>query len=801
MMPLPSCLLSVNNYFYPRGGAEVLFLEQNRMFESIGWQVVPFAMRHADNLPTPWAAYFPDEIEFGRSYGLGDKFLRAQRVVFSHQAQRRMRALLDHVQPHIAHVHNIYHHLSPSILPLLRKRGIPVVMTVHDLKLACPAYTMIADDKPCERCRGGRIHNVVVHRCIKGSLALSSLVMVETVVHRLLRLYDANVSRFVVPSRFILEKLVQWGWARERFVYIPNFVDIKRFRADGVTGDRFVYCGRLQKLKGVETLVRAAARAKVPLTMVGSGPEENRLRKLSEDLRADVLFLGHRSKEALAKVVQSARAIVVPSEVNENAPLSLLEGYAAGRPVIGSDIAGIPELVRREETGVLFAPGEVEELAAVLDRFAKLPGTRLAEMGAAGRRWVERDFTATCYRDRLLDLYGSLYGAIEKRAVTAIELAAEKSPNADRPLRVTMLGLRGFPNVQGGVENHAQNLSTRLVEAGCDVEVIVRSPYVPKENQRVVGGVKLVRVWSPRTKGFEAFLHTFLGVVRAVWTRPEILHIHSVGPALFTPLARAFALRVVVTHHLPNYENKKWGFMARSILRLGERAGMLCANARIAVSAVLASRIERTYRVPVAVIPNGVVNPRKLQSTTTLTAFGLSLGRYVLTVARIDEQKRQLDLISAFARIGKTDWKLAIVGGADYSSEYARAVAHAASETAGVILLGHQTGDALAELYTHAGVFVLPSDQEGQPIAALEAMSYGCPIILSDIPAHREIGAATAKFVRVGDIAGLAAGLSARFSATTDHRLDVIEQERFMKNHDWRQIAQRTFDVYMAALS
>src|SRR5262245_43941628 len=118
MMPLPSCLLSVNNYFYPRGGAEGLFLEQNRMFESIGWQVVPFAMRHADNLPTPWAAYVPDEIEFGRSYGLGDKFLRAQRVVFSHQAQRRMRALLDHVQPHIAHVHNIYHHLSPSILPL-----------------------------------------------------------------------------------------------------------------------------------------------------------------------------------------------------------------------------------------------------------------------------------------------------------------------------------------------------------------------------------------------------------------------------------------------------------------------------------------------------------------------------------------------------------------------------------------------------------------------------------------------------------------------------------------------------------
>ena len=189
MMQSTSCLLSINNYFYPRGGAEVLCLEQNRLLEGIGWQVVPFAMRHANNLPTPWASYFPDEIEFGRSYGLGAKLRNAQRVIFSLQARQKLRQLLGRVRPHIAHVHNVYHHLSPSILPLLKQRGIPVVMTVHDLKLACPAYTMMAENQPCERCRGGRIHNVAVHRCIKGSLALSSLIMLETFVHRLFRLY------------------------------------------------------------------------------------------------------------------------------------------------------------------------------------------------------------------------------------------------------------------------------------------------------------------------------------------------------------------------------------------------------------------------------------------------------------------------------------------------------------------------------------------------------------------------------------------------------------------------------------
>jgi glycosyltransferase involved in cell wall biosynthesis len=407
-MRAPSCLLSINNYYYPRGGAEVVFLEQNRLLEDVGWQIVPFAMRHPDNLASPWAIYFPDEIEFGRSYGVGAKLQSAQRVIFSMQARQKMRSLLERVRPRIAHAHNIYHHLSPSILPMLRKRGIPVVMTVHDLKLACPAYTMMAANKPCERCRGGRIHNVMVHRCIKGSLALSSLIMLETFVHRVFRLYEANISRFVVPSRFMLEKLVQWGWARDRFVYIPNFVDAERFRPGSAAGARFVYCGRLQEQKGVETLVRAAALAKVPLTIAGSGPEDRRLRALSDDLAADVRFLGHRSKSEVADLIASARAVVVPSECNENAPLALLEAYAAGRPVIASRIAGIPELVREGETGFLFPAGNVEALAAALRQFAEFPDGRLRKMGAAGRCWIEEDFTATAYRDRLLALYSDM---------------------------------------------------------------------------------------------------------------------------------------------------------------------------------------------------------------------------------------------------------------------------------------------------------------------------------------------------------------------------------------------------------
>jgi glycosyltransferase involved in cell wall biosynthesis len=403
-----SCLLAINNYFYPRGGAEVLFLEQNRILESMGWQVVPFAMRHPKNLPTSWAEFFPDEIELGHEYTLGRKLLHAQRVVYSLQARRNLSRLLDRVRPSIAHAHNIYHHLSPSVLSVLRSCAIPTVMTVHDLKLACPAYTMMAYNKPCERCRGGMIHNVVRHRCIKGSLALSGLVMMETAAHRLSRIYERNVDRFIAPSRFILDKLVEWGWSRDRFTYIPNFVDLDRFRPTSETGSRFLYCGRLENLKGVATLLQAAAVARQPLTLVGTGPHEAQLRALARQVGADAVFLGHQSKDALVDVIQSARAVVVPSECLENAPLALLEAYAAGRPVIGSRIAGIPELIREDETGALFAPGDVQSLASVLGRFAGLPGHRLAAMGAAGRHWAEREFSATSYRNRLLALYDSL---------------------------------------------------------------------------------------------------------------------------------------------------------------------------------------------------------------------------------------------------------------------------------------------------------------------------------------------------------------------------------------------------------
>lgn len=367
-----------------------------------------------------------------------------------------------------------------------------------------------------------------------------------------------------------------------------------------------------------------------------------------------------------------------------------------------------------------------------------------------------------------------------------------------RPLRVAMLGMRGFPNVQGGVEKHAERLAAELVALGCDVTAIVRSCHVPRA-QRNWQTIRLVRVWAPHIKGAEAFIHSFLGVLYAAISRPDILHIHGIGPALFTPLARAMGLRVVVTHHLPNYENEKWGLIGRFILRSGEWAGMKFANARIAVSEVMAEQIARAYQLPITAIPNGIDKPQITLSTETLDAFGLSPGRYFISVARIDEQKRQLDLVAAYARLRSPHWKLALVGDADYTGTYARAVADAARNIPGVAMLGYQSGAALADLYSHAGAFILPSSHEGQPLAVLEAASYGLQLVLSDIPAHREIAIPEARYFSVGDVARLAYQL-ARILAKPANELPSSIRTQIMAKHDWRLIAQRTQAIYFSTL-
>lgn len=366
-------------------------------------------------------------------------------------------------------------------------------------------------------------------------------------------------------------------------------------------------------------------------------------------------------------------------------------------------------------------------------------------------------------------------------------------------MRVAFLGLRGFPEVQGGVETHAEHLCPLLVELGCEVDVIVRAPYQPESIGNEWKGIRFHRLWAPRSKGLEAILHTGLGVLYAGFVRrPDVLHIQAIGPAIMTPLARLLGLKVVVTHHGPDYDRQKWGGLAKLVLQLGERFGMRWSNDRIVISEVIRGIVQDKHGRESTLIPNGVVLPELPSTTGSLESFGLTPGRYVVLVSRLVPEKRHLDLIEAFRRAHLANWKLAIVGASDHPDAYTRQVLEIAAETPGVVCTGFQSGLRLRELYAHAGLFVLPSSHEGLPIAMLEALSYGLPVVASNIPANLEVGLPADHYFPLGDIDALAARLSTFAERPLSQEMQESRRAWVSERFDWRDIARRTMAVYRA---
>lgn len=373
-----------------------------------------------------------------------------------------------------------------------------------------------------------------------------------------------------------------------------------------------------------------------------------------------------------------------------------------------------------------------------------------------------------------------------------------------RPLRVTWVGLRGLPGVQGGVETHAEQLCPRLRALGCEVTVLSRTPYQPPQVGSSWQGVRLRRLWAPRHKHLEAVVHTFIAILHAgLVNRPDVLHIQAIGPAVWTLWARLLGLRVVVTHHGADYERQKWGSLARWVLRQGEALAAGWAHELIVISRTIQADIQARHGRQGQYIPNGMTPPRAPANPAWLTPFGLQPGRYVLLVSRLVPEKRHLDLIEAFSRARGAGlpaaWQLALVGAADHADAYVQQVAHAAERTPGVVMTGFQSGECLQALLAHAGLFVLPSSHEGLPIALLEALSWGILPLASDIAPHRELQLPQDSYFPLGDVQALAGRLVQLAQRVERHDGPAERQKRRQqaaRSFDWDDSARRTADVY-----
>ncbi|MFH0972526.1 MAG: glycosyltransferase family 4 protein [Patescibacteria group bacterium] len=403
-------ILQINKFFYLMGGGERYFFEVSKLLKNHGHEVIFFSMKHKKNNFSEYEKYFVDYLDFTKIKLSFSNFQPAGRAFYSLEARKKINKLIKETKPDVAHIHNIDHQISPSILHVLKKHKIPVVMTLHHYKLICPNYYLF-NNRVCEKCKKYKYYNCILNKCIKNSYLASLLVCLEMYFHKALKIYKKNVDIFISPSQFMKDKCVEFGIDAKKIIVLPHFVNSElgiRNQELGIRDQKYIlYFGRLAKEKGVDILLEAMKHIKhqVRLKIVGDGPEKNnyQLSIINYQLN-NVDFLGHLEGRGLEKVITEAMFIVVPSIGNEVFGLVILESFALGKPVIASKIGGIPEVINDHKTGLLFNPGDAKDLAQKINWLIERP-EKIKKMGQAGFIAAQTKFSAEMHYKKLMEIY------------------------------------------------------------------------------------------------------------------------------------------------------------------------------------------------------------------------------------------------------------------------------------------------------------------------------------------------------------------------------------------------------------
>ncbi len=397
-------ILLVNKFFYIKGGAETVYFQERSMLKQAGIEVIDFSMQHEKNFPSDYADYFVSNVDYHTGNNLLGGVKTAVNFIHNAQACKKMQALLEKERPDIVHFHNIYHQLTPSIIKVARDFGCKTVLTAHDYKISCPSYAMLRDGKVCDACITGSVFNAFKYRCYEGSASKSLLLSLEATWQHIAKNYQA-IDVIISPSEF-LKGVIKHTLPHSRIDVIVNGIDDSQPLNDIEDLGYLLFVGRVSREKGIETLARAhqLMRNKIPLKIVGNGPIYNELIKQFPEAE----FLGYvQQGEGLDKLIKHARAIIVPSECNENCSMSVLEAMSFARPIVGSRIGGIPEQIRDGIDGALFEPGNAQELADVLDDLAANP-EKAKQMGLNAHDRLCGKYAMRDHMAALLKLYDEL---------------------------------------------------------------------------------------------------------------------------------------------------------------------------------------------------------------------------------------------------------------------------------------------------------------------------------------------------------------------------------------------------------
>lgn len=403
-------VLQINNFHYLRGGSERVYFDTARLLRENGHEVRYFSVHHPENLAESEDHLWGPEFDPAASRGLWNQSRAAARILRSRPNERQLEKMLDEFPIDVAHAHNIYGRVCPSVFRVLRRREIPIVLTLHDYKLCCPVYTFFQNGHPCTKCLEDGPFAVVRNRCSKNSLAASMVLWAENRVHAWRGYYNELVDAFICPSQWLLERHVEAGISKEKLFHLPYPIDLQTLKPRTKHGGYLLFAGRLSAEKGLEVLLDAVENLPTQLQIAGEGPLRPALEaRVRERGQRNVTFRGRLTGQELEDAFQRAAWNIVPSIWFENQPLTILESFAYGVPVLASDLGAIPELVQEGETGALFTPGDSESLRNRLEELLPREDQRNQLSGNA-RRLVEENFSSKIHLDRLLALYERILG-------------------------------------------------------------------------------------------------------------------------------------------------------------------------------------------------------------------------------------------------------------------------------------------------------------------------------------------------------------------------------------------------------
>jgi len=403
-------VLQINKYYYLKSGTERYMYNISSMLKKRGHQVIPFAMKHENNITSKYSKYFVENIEYDREIkkDIFRKMYMGFKIIYSFEARNKLLKLITKEHPDLAHVHKFSNTLTPSIFYALKKKDIPLVHTLHDYRIVCPSYNMYDPNKfeICEACKGHRYFNAVRRKCQKSSRLIGVNIAVESYLYHFLRTYESTIDLFISPSNFLMKKMIEFGIDRDKIVHIPHFIKCNEYNPNYSNSDYILYFGRLEKHKGIKTLIEAMKYVRFcALYVIGEGTYRNELEKyVKKDGIKNVAFLGYKAEKELINLIRSSLFTILPSEWYEPFGMTILESFALGKPVIGADIGGIPDLVDSGSTGLLFKSGNVDDLAEKINYLLNNKNL-VVEMGKNARKKVEEKYSENVHYERLMEAY------------------------------------------------------------------------------------------------------------------------------------------------------------------------------------------------------------------------------------------------------------------------------------------------------------------------------------------------------------------------------------------------------------